>query len=271
MSNLNELIKDKNILTYDLTKNTGNPQRGDSLKEILSGRRELTNTNFNLISTYARGLGVKLTDILDDFDIDGTTSQIINISRHVSKLKNLRKIKEGVHKLVDSDQQVLGMNLKEDGFKYDKFKSKFDFIKPDKQHKDQSITETYLLNRKWLEYPHKTEIKNTTLADTTQKLNSHATTYLTYTPIEFEGDIIGGDLKIGVSVYDVKDNFLFTEVYGCEFMDSDNNKNIAYYKGRDDSNPITAELMEAIPKIEISELEFYNNLFTQYWKLGIPK
>lgn len=273
MSKFRKLIEEKNLSTYDLTKSTGLKNRADIVEDVLAGKRELTNTNFNILSSFARGLGVPLTEILESFDIDGTSSQVINIKRIIDRIKKPgKKFKDVVYRVqnIPEDKFVIGTNLDEGLTNYNKFKIKFEFINPNLDHDKQYITVTDKLNAEYLKTPIQRYNMNTTLNNLSNKLNSLLTSVMVITPIKYQDKIIGGDFKLGVTVRDTQDNFLFSEIYGCEYMDTEDNKNIVYYKAVLDK-PLTAELMESIPKQEISELEFNNALYSQFWKYGLSK
>lgn len=271
MSKLRKIIEERNLSTYEITKNTGLKSRSDVIEDVLDGKRELSNTNFNILSSIARGLGVPLNDILDSFDLDGTSSQVINMKRIINKInKPGKKLKKIVYRVqnVPDDKFVLGTNLDEGLTKYNKFKTKYEFINPNLEHDKQYITVTDKLNADYLNSPIQRYNMNTTLVNLSNKLNSLLTSVMVFTPIEYQDEIIGGDFKLGVTVKDTHDNFLFSEIYGCEYMDTEDNKSIVYYKAILDK-PLTAELMESVPKEEISEIEFNNALYTQFWKYGL--
>lgn len=267
---LEKLIKESNVNSYDLTKYTGSANRTDSLESILSGKREITATNLNLLTSFARGLGVQLTDILEDYQLDGTQSQIIGLNRQIDRIK---KYKKG--KLIYSDSEggfILGANLPNSNYNnFTLLKTDYEFLNPDLKHSEQKVTPVYILNRKWNERnKQRYTSRNKTLTNLDARINKRALSFIIYTPLKNStGEIIGGDLKTAVSVFNTNKELMFSEIYGVEFIDLPENKDIHYYKSRNIDFAITPKRIERWKKQEISELEFYKALFSQYYKFNI--
>lgn len=260
---LRELLDKYDLNEYKLTKYTGAGGRTNTLEHILDGEREITSTNLNLLSAFARGLGVKLEDILDDFDIDGSTSQVLAIER---KKERVRKTKGTVDIEYPNGGFVKGLNIREDLGKIP-LKTKYEFLNPKLKHEDQPTNEIYLMNNAFLSRDPKFDAnRNESLTNISPRFNAHAWSYFIYSPLKD-----GGDIKVVVSVWrENKDNeFLFTEIYGCEWINRDDNKSICYYKYHNDYEPLNLDQIKNAKKIEISELEFYRGFMSQFQKFGL--
>lgn len=260
---LQELLNKHELNEYSLTKYTGSASRSDSLASILNGDREVTSVNLNLISTFARGLGLRLTDVLDDFDLDGTTGQVLSMER---KVERFRKVKAPIDIEYPNGGFIKGVNVKEDLGKFP-LKKKYEFLNPKVSHEEQSTNAIYLLNNEQLNRdPKFKSSRNESLTNLSPRFNAYAWAYFIYSPLKD-----GGDFKTVASVF--RDNgegeFLFTEVYGCEWINREDNKSICYYKYHSDYDTVTPELINDSKKVEISELEFYRGFISQFLKFNV--
>lgn len=271
MSKLKQIYDEQGISTYSLTRDTGSKSRTNTLEHILNGSREITSTNLNMLTAFASGLGMRLEDILDDFDLDGTTSQILNIERQISRLFEKANAK---HYIDNEDGGfVIGSNVfnpKVDDLKI--LKKEYDFIKPWKSHANQKTEPIYLLNRRWLKRNPKAK-RNATLTNLSPRYNKYSEAYFIYSPIydKVDGERIGGDFKMAITVKNKEGHFMFSEVYGVEFLKTEDNKHITYYKSHDNRFEVTPTKVHSWKKEEISELEFYHALFSQYNKFEMSK
>ncbi len=266
MNKLKKLLEESNISTYQLTKNTGGINRSDSLEKVLSGEREITSLNLNLLTAFARGLGVKLEDILEDYELDGTSSQVFGITKLVDRIRGLKNLYYQFRQDYDNGGFVIGTNIRRTTKEFPLLKTEYEFLNPDVDHEHQNTTEVYKLNKEYLDKPtnhYTTRNKNLTNLD--PRFNSHALSFLVYTPLP-----TGGDLKAAVSVFDKSDNLMFSEVYGCEWISTETQKDIVYYKYSSDQY-ITPLRIQKTKKEEISELEFYEGLYSQFQKFKISK
>lgn len=272
LDKIKKLIEDRDLTTYEIVHNTGVASRTNILEPVLEGKKELTSTNFNSLSAIARGLGVTLEEILEDYDLDGTSSQILNIERTVKRI-----IKSHNHGKVftqnDNGGYVIGVNYPNSNLNdFPILKTDFDFIDSDKLHAEQKTEPIHLLNRKWIDRSKKSYLtKNETLTNLAPRFNKYSMSFLIYSPIYKDSELIGGDFKLAITVTDKKGMFFFSEVYGCEWLNTDKTKHITYYKTYDDHYCITPKRIQRWNKWEISELEFWKALYSQYFKFGISK
>lgn len=266
MRKLKKLIEECNLNEYQLTKNTGGYSRSDTLEKVLAGEREITSVNLNLLSAFARGLGVTLEDILESYELDGTSSQVISINRIVDKIRGVKEENREFRQDYDNGGFVVGTNIRRTTKEFPLLKTEYEFLNPDEDHEHQNTTEIYKLNKEYLNKPsNQFKTRNKTLTNIDPRFNSHALSFLVYTPLP-----TGGDLKAAVSVFDRNDNLMFSEVYGCEWISTDIQKDIAYYKYSSDKY-ITPLRIQNTKKEEISELEFYEGLYSQFQKFKIAK
>lgn len=262
---LQELLDKYDLNEYKLTRYTGAGARTNTLVHILNGEQEVTSTNLNLLTTFARGLGVQLEDILDDFELDGSASQVLNIER---KVERIRKITGEVDEELAGGGFVKGVNIKKN-IKISP-KKKYEFLNPKVNHNSQPVNDIYLLNSTFLnrDFDEK-ENRNKSLIKIDRRYNSYAWSYFIYSPLKD-----GGDIKVAVSVFDKKGegNLVFTEVYGCEWISRSDNKSICYYKYRTEDDVLSNKVINNSQKEEISELEFYRGFLSQFLKFKLdPK
>lgn len=263
MTKLKKLVEESDKNEFQLCKYTGLKNRSESLEKVLSGEREITSLNLNLLSAYARGLGVKLKDILEDYDIDGTTSQVLGITRLAEKLRGVKDGNTEYRMDYQNGGYVLGNNLKKKVTDFP-LKKDYEFLKTDKTH-TQNTPEIEKLNaefssRKINNYT----TRNLTLLNVSPRFNSKALSFLIYSPFEH-----GGDLKTAVSVFDKNDELMFSEVYGCEWIDKDDQKDVYYYKWKSFDEVITPSRILNNKKEMISEMEFYHGFYTQLMKFKV--
>lgn len=80
----------------------------------------------------------------------------------------------------------------------------------------------------------------------------------------------GGDIKAVVSVIDNRGNTKYSEVYGCEWLETKEDKQIIYYKSQYHL-PTTNKNIQECKKWTISEVEFNRGFFSQFRKFDIAK
>lgn len=263
MIKLKELMDKTEKKEYQICKYTGLKGRSDSLEKVFSGERELTSLNLNLLSAYARGLGVKLTDILDEYELDGTTSQIVGIKRLVERIRKVNENNVEYREDFSNGGFVIGINLQKAVSDFP-LKKDYEFIKPNKSH-DFNTPDISMLNR---EFNNKVldhySTRNKTALNVSPRYNSHALSFIIYSPFEH-----GGDLKTAISTFDKNGDLLFSEIYGCEWLDKPDQKDIFYYKYEDYDNIITPARINSSKKEMISELEFFKGFYSQLYKFKL--
>lgn len=250
MKNIQDLIEKYNMSEYQVTRFTGQPSRSDALRCVASGEREPTSINLNLLTSYARGLGLRLQDLLDDFELDGTSSQVISINKYVDKLKRLNE------EIEEHDNgYIISNGMDKEGYK---LKTKYEFLNPKLSHSSQPTNDIYLLNRTYLDVILEQEKNNNTLAQLRPRYSKRVKSVMIYSKLPN-----GGDLKLVGYSYDNKGNLLFSQIVGCEWIDQDDNKSICYYKAHSNKE-INPKDVNRIDKEEMSELEFYQSLHHQF-------
>lgn len=273
LDKMKKLVENRGLSTYEIVHNTGSVSRTNILEPVINGDKEITSTNFNNLSAFARGLGVTIEDILEDYDYDGTTAQILNIERTVKRF-----IKHQHNGTIITENEdggyVIGAKYDENTFKtFPILKKDFEIIEKDKLHSEQLTEPIYLLNKRWLNTTNKNTYltKNNTLTNLMPKLNKYSMAFFIYSPIYDNNDLIGGDFKLAITVTDKNNMFFFSEVYGCEWLKTEETRHIVYYKAYNEHLYVTPERIEEWEKEEISELEYWKAIYTQFFKFGISK
>ncbi len=273
LDKMKKLVENRGLSTYEIVHNTGCVSRTNILEPVINGDKEITSTNFNNLSAFARGLGVTIEDILEDYDYDGTTAQILNIERTVKRFK---KHQQNGIVLTENEDGGYVIGARYEVNKYENFpilKKDFEIIEKNKFHSEQLTEPIYLLNRRWLNTSSKNTYltKNNTLTNLAPKLNKYSMAFFIYSPIYDNNDLIGGDFKLAISVLNKEGFFSFSEVYGCEWLKTEETRHIVYYKAYNEHLYVTPERIEEWEKEEISELEYWKAIYTQFFKFGISK
>lgn len=267
MGKFEDLLEKNNLKTFEVANSNGNNSRLSSLNRVVDGKTEISNLSFNIIIGAANALGVPLEDIMEPWDLDGRSGQI----QYITRLMGLIADNNAEYSNVYPDGgYVKGINLykqeKRNEGDFINIKKDYEILDPTKTHDEQELTPTYELNREFLNRnERRRETRNKTIQNFHSSFNTNALSFLIYTPLA-----LGGDFKLAITVFDKEDLFMFSEVYGVEWIDQEDQREIVYYKSRinDIVNP---ENIKNSDKEVISELEFFKGLKTQFPKYNIRK
>lgn len=261
MNKIKKLMDKYELTEFQVTKDTG--QRGNrtnTLREVADGKREITSINLNLLTSFALGLGLKLEDLLNDYDLDGTTTQIVNINRYINRLSK----KTDYNRLDDKNNDSFILNNNNNKLNQKWFKKGYEYLNTSLEHDQQKVNDIYLLNNSYLSNDDYNRTRNKTLANLDARINKYSDSYIIYSKLK-----TGGDIRIIANVYDKKDNFKFGELFGCEWIDTEDNKSICYYKYHDSTQPINLDNLDSLEKEEISQIEFFRSLQGQLQKFDL--
>ena len=245
MNKLKEIMDKYNLTEAQVTRFTGQPSRSTTLQLVANGKRDIMNVNLSQLTGYARGLGLRLEDVLNDFELDGSSAQVDNITRYVDKLERLNN-----HvKTFENNGFIVSSGIDKQNYI---LKKNYEFLNPESSHGLQPTNDIYLLNNQYLNVlrDKKTD-RNKTIAKLTPRMAGRVKSVVIYSPLS-----AGGDLRIVAESYGKYGNYCFTEIYGAEWINQDDNKTICYYKAHNDKR-IDPKDINRIKKQEISELEFY--------------
>lgn len=257
MNKIKEIMDKYGLTEHQVTRFTGQPSRSDTLRSVAKGDREVTSINLKLLTSYARGLGLRLQDLVNDYELDGSSTQVTSIKKYVDMLLRLN---EHVKKF-NNEGYIISNGIDKQHYP---LKKEFEFLNPKLTHSQQKTNEIYLLNNSYLPILKDKKIKqNKSLAKLMPRYNKYIKSVIMYSPLEG-----GGDLKLIADVYDRTGFYLFSEILGSEWIDTEDNKTICYYKAHS-NRLIKPELINEIEKQEISELEFYKGLNTQLPKYNV--
>lgn len=314
MLKIEKLMNERGLKPAQLVRLLGHNGRLTSLNRVLNGETDISALSFDLLVSFARGLGVSYEDLFYDFELDGTASQLNVIKKLVGRIyKTINKYKidfiTDTQMAVQVDKDVLfykdtdthhllryfktlvrRFEKSKDFNKIPSFallinteplgyesggvanllgKSNYELLNSDLDHSQQEIKSIIEINNDYFNEERKigkwNKIDQTSplLALDNRELN-RATTGISYTRMRD-----GGDLKVIVSVFN-NEQFFFTEIYGVEWIEKEDQKDLVYYKTHYDQ-PFNSENILTVPKEQISEFEFNRASQSQFPKLQIPK
>lgn len=155
----------------------------------------------------------------------------------------------------------------------DYLKTNYYFINPDLNHSEQNLFNipqgnieywnNNLSDGKWIR-------KGININSQPNKIIGSCPALIMYTPLEFNGVNIGGDLKIILSVPETATQIKFSEIYGVEWLDKESNKEVCFYKAHF-LEAFNISNIETVSKSPISEVEFYRGALSQFRKFKISK
>lgn len=268
MTKLERLMEEKRLSSFELANSNGNSSRLISINRVLDGEADITSLNLNLLTSIANGLGVPLEELLDPFDLDGRSSEIVYLNRIVERAKKQNAEYTNTY---PNGGFIKGFNINKQSYRnegeYVKSKTDYEILDPTKSHDEQGLPKTYELNNEFLyRNENKRNTRNQTIRNLHSKYNKNSLAFLIYTPLSD-----GADLKVAVSVFDPRGNIMYSEIYGVEWIDKEDQKEVAYYKGRIEGKVITPDRVKNVKKEIVSELEFYRGLKSQFSKFKLGK
>lgn len=313
MLKIEKLLDEQGLSLVQITRLMGSRGMSKKLDGVLDGRVDFTSLSLDTLASYARGLGVPLSELLEDYEMDGTSSQVNLTARLAGRIthsinkfdpeyvKNNRlyinfdgKFTSNLDKnLVDNLNEIQSAaNIKDkksdfshvppymyacfvemlDGYNFDniKYKTEYEFINPELPHSEQNILSSLELWEKYREVHGNIALWNRRRTPMSLISQDHYTmgrsaAIIQYTPLKN-----GGDLKLGVDIFDGSNEYLFSEIYGAEWINKDNLKEVIFYKSHL-YEPLDEDTFINSPKKQISEFEFYRALNTQCNKFKIAK
>lgn len=313
MLKIEKLLDEQGLSLVQVTRAMGSRALSKAYDRVADGHSEFTSLTLDTLATYARGLGVSLSDLLEDYELDGTSSQVNVTARLAGRiLKSINKYDSEYVKdnrmFIKLEDQIIGYpdekledllaeiqdgaKLKEkksdfshvpaylyacyaeklEEFNFDNLKPKteYEFINPSIPHSEQNIISSLELGKKYRDVNGSVNSWNRRRDPMSLISQDHPTmgrsaAIIQYTPLKN-----GGDLKLGVDVYDSSNDFLFSEVYGTEWVNNDTLKEVVFYKSHL-YDPLDEDSFINSPKTQISEFEFYRALNSQFNKFKIAK
>lgn len=87
MNKLKKLIDERNITPTGLSKMIGKPARSTDIAKWISTDRSLFSLPAESVFTLSRILGVDVTELLSEADLDGTTVSVKNLNSYVGRIR----------------------------------------------------------------------------------------------------------------------------------------------------------------------------------------
>lgn len=305
MKRLEKLLEDNNITPNVVGDYSGDHSRRQSILKVLNDEMDFNNLTFNTVTTLARSLGLSLNEFLADYEIDGTSSLVSNIKKVVQRIRNKikrttvselknnhmviqvgnkqvsykdsdieDKLKEIKSLLTNNSSFIFGININ----KLERFngninnpftfnKTDCEFIKPEVIHSKQDLLNITKANSEfWNKSYYNGKWINSEENINTQgnKIIGSCPALFVFTPLKN-----GADVKMVIGIHNLT-GIKFTEIYGCEWLDTEDQKELAFYKAKYHA-PFTDFNIENSNKELISEFEFYRGFLSQFRKFKISK